>query len=984
MHTVCLGSPHPNNNEFFLEEDIDENLIFTENENHIFTEIVNDDLFGKEIQKIAQNCLDNGSETNKKLVLQKLKEKSQFYKVTKSDHKSNQKKIEGFIDKLITLQSNEVCNEIVQDGLFSKEIQKIALSCLVNKDEITPLINKLTVECSFCYNSKSEIKSKKSKIDRLIIKIAEIKLNKIIILEAGRSNENYESAIEDIALLRKRYKNFVDRECSNGKYESAIKILEESFLPFSKNPLDKEYYYGECGRLYILMGKLKTAEKFLNKQKAYMAKISLEKNEVSSNEIEYLTRKAWMNENSPYTSMTLKDNNKVEELKIVLYDQLNSVSISNFDRCNTYYKLGKIKFGEGSFNNAIKHLNEALKLCNDTQLKMEILEEIGDCYQHLRNDLIAIEFYQKAEKNARELNNLHAIATYLLNMGFCNYRLLLKMDSIRSDKGLDPTREGKIKAIENQFIEALELFSQIESNFDKPEHQVNFFNVHDSAYITYENFLYEENRKEEALKIAQSRRARGLKAFIEKKHSSILGPSAILTPKEMQNLAAEFNTNFIVYSLAPLQYSLNNTPRARLWVISPEKIDSIEFPISQLLKEIEDFPDKMKDVVVYLRLNVKNSLEEIKKEMDYDATISDLTVDHLIDDPKHMQTIGNHSKIQPSSRSALETHLNALKKKIGEINNQLETWYQTLIPNELLDALPKGGETSLTIVPERELARVPFAALRYNKDNVKRYLIEDYPISIAPSVDTLNLLNILKKSVNPQDEGKGKSIAVYSNPRNDLEKGKKEMEEVATHLEDVSNATTMIGNKADRENFFINMNKEQYNYIHLVCHGTDQEAAEKDSIFKGALKFSSKSNTQGEYIYGDDIAKQNIHPELVFMSSCLSGKGKIHQEGNVGLVSAFLSAGAKSVISCHWVLFDSDLTITMVKEFYKSLFEGKSKTKALQEAMLAGLKGNVDRPDKWGLFLFSGLDGKVNVPSKIESNKLSKPYDSDFTMFDFF
>lgn len=91
----------------------------------------------------------------------------------------------------------------------------------------------------------------------------------------------------------------------------------------------------------------------------------------------------------------------------------------------------------------------------------------------------------------------------------------------------------------------------------------------------------------------------------------------------------------------------------------------------------------------------------------------------------------------------------------------------------------------------------------------------------------------------------------------------------------------------------------------------------------------------------------------------------MRREGVVGLTRAFHAAGAPSVISTHWPIEDSSLTISMINSFYLQLKEKKlesvenrdslNKAKALRHMMLGVIQDETVKwdPKRWGAFFLS-------------------------------
>jgi CHAT domain-containing protein len=74
----------------------------------------------------------------------------------------------------------------------------------------------------------------------------------------------------------------------------------------------------------------------------------------------------------------------------------------------------------------------------------------------------------------------------------------------------------------------------------------------------------------------------------------------------------------------------------------------------------------------------------------------------------------------------------------------------------------------------------------------------------------------------------------------------------------------------------------------------------------------------------------------------------------LGLVRAFLKAGASSLVVSLWAVNDRS-SATLMGSFYKALGQGRSARSALRDAML-NLKMDYSNPYYWGAFILIGQE----------------------------
>jgi CHAT domain-containing protein len=127
--------------------------------------------------------------------------------------------------------------------------------------------------------------------------------------------------------------------------------------------------------------------------------------------------------------------------------------------------------------------------------------------------------------------------------------------------------------------------------------------------------------------------------------------------------------------------------------------------------------------------------------------------------------------------------------------------------------------------------------------------------------------------------------------------------------------------------------------------------------FSGLLLslFNEKGQTQDGYLKVKDIFQLHLAADLVVLSACETALGKdLKSEGTIGLPRAFLSSGARSVVSSLWKV-DDEATAELMKRFYQRLHAGDSTDTALRRAQaeLAQIK-DWRNPFYWAAFILQG------------------------------
>jgi len=145
-----------------------------------------------------------------------------------------------------------------------------------------------------------------------------------------------------------------------------------------------------------------------------------------------------------------------------------------------------------------------------------------------------------------------------------------------------------------------------------------------------------------------------------------------------------------------------------------------------------------------------------------------------------------------------------------------------------------------------------------------------------------------------------------------------------------------------------------YNMLHLAVHGdVDNEHPENSKLYFT----KSKDTLDDNFLYSHELFALDIPAELVVLSACNTGTGKIAKgEGIMSLGTAFQYAGTKSLVLTNWEVSDKT-TPKIMEYFYSNLREGKNKAAALQQAKLQFLtttSPETNHPYYWGGFYLLG------------------------------
>ncbi len=122
------------------------------------------------------------------------------------------------------------------------------------------------------------------------------------------------------------------------------------------------------------------------------------------------------------------------------------------------------------------------------------------------------------------------------------------------------------RSAENQFQLALALINARRSELIDYQYRISYLSSLAQFYRDYVDFLVEQNRNAEALRVAESSRARVLTELL----GGSSAPGAAAPPADYRTVARASNNIFLSYWLAPA--------RSFLWVITPSRVSLFKLP----------------------------------------------------------------------------------------------------------------------------------------------------------------------------------------------------------------------------------------------------------------------------------------------------------------------------------------------------------------------------------------------------------------------
>jgi CHAT domain-containing protein/tetratricopeptide (TPR) repeat protein len=298
------------------------------------------------------------------------------------------------------------------------------------------------------------------------------------------------------------------------------------------------------------------------------------------------------------------------------------------------------------------------------------------------------------------------------------------------------------------------------------------------------------------------------------------------------------------------------------------------------------------------------------------------------DDTKFFQMAGGESTIEP-----LVKQYRGLVQNSEPVETELRSLYAGLI--KPLEKHLEGIE-HLGIIPDGALHFLSFSALKSDQG----YLIDRYPIFYSPSASVLEYTFAKRK-----DKKLIKVLAIgnpdLGNYNYDLPLAELEAQSIKWNYPDMD---ILTGANATKEWFVENISK--YGIIHLASHG---EFDEVNPLFSSL--WLSSSNPENRKLTVNEVFGLEINADLVTLSACQTGLGKLNAGELIGLNRAFIYAGTHALVSALWRVDDLSTSVLM-KHFYRN-YVTMNKAKSLRQAQLI-VKRDFPHPSYWAGFNLVG------------------------------
>ncbi|UBF30272.1 CHAT domain-containing protein (plasmid) [Kovacikia minuta CCNUW1] len=605
--------------------------------------------------------------------------------------------------------------------------------------------------------------------------------------------------------------------------------------------------------------------------------------------------------------------------------------------------LGLTYSAKRDFQKGVDSLQAAARLMQqggDLWGKAAVLANLGGAYRNQGNDAKAIDAYEQSLAIVRSLNSPAQEGRILVAMGSV-YRNLKQFDKAVAlyQKGLILTRQvgdetatsyaltnlglmlywqGDLPQAESflrQAIAGREALRTRLGEKDALKVALADMEITNTAYLNLQRTLIAQNKFEAALEVAEQGRARAFAELIAKRLSgSNIAPLPLPTLAHIRQVAKQQNATLVEYSI--LDNSLNVEERGEhgdaqiaIWVVQPS--GQISF--------------------------------------------RQVSLSSLVESQKSLTQLVANGRGTLRIRSLGMAHTQ--KQTQGLSKYPMQALYQLLV-QPIADLLPADPEAKVIFIPQGSLFLVPFAALQ-TLDG--QYLIQRHTLVIAPSIQVLNLTRQAKDQWQKANANSASNLSpalVIGNPtmpkipRGDGElpqqleplPGAEIEAQAIAHLIKTQAITGDAATKA-----FVTQQMQQARIVHLATHGLLEDF--QQSGIPGAIALAPTANDNG-ILTAAELLTLNLQADLIVLSACDTGRGKITGDGVVGLSRSLIAAGTPSVVVSLWSVPDAP-TAALMTEFYRHLLNHSDKAHALRQAMLTTMH-KYPSPIDWAAFILIG------------------------------
>ena len=743
---------------------------------------------------------------------------------------------------------------------------------------------------------------------------------------------------------------------SISQYSEALEFLEKAVISFKRtnNLRGEGRTLSYIGGIYLLKGDTTSGVKILQQSLSISQRIKDQSSEALS--LQSLGSSYLISQD--YILSFEHFQKSLEICKQI--DELGCEGINLYYIGNIYVSLGQytesLKFyerslkiirkiddhkGEGSILNAIafvynklENYPEALEFSKEA---LKISQKVGDrngeglslisiglVYSEIEDYSKALEAAQRSLIIFKKIGDLRGESLTLNILGYTSNKLgnhttaleyaqqslvISRNINARENEGdalniigLALLKSHKEKEAEIAFYKAIEIFESLRPGLTD-ENKVSLFETRKNTYQLQQEVLTNQNKIESALEVSERGRARAFVEILSLKIDRFKNSSLKSIPYQRPNINQIKEISKEQNSLL-IEYSIINKNYLYIWVV---QVDGS---------------------IVYRKVTIPKQISLIE----------------LVDASREVIGVRARGSFQFKQGQLPSNPTDRLKE------------LHKLLIEPIADLLPTDPNAHVIFVPHGELFLVPFPALQDAKGT---YLLEKHTILTAPAIQVLDLTR--KKRQQIDQAGLTEALVVGNPTMPQLTKlgGQPEKltqlpnaEREANQVSDLLKTRAWTGTQATKAAIVPKLS--QARIIHLATHGFLDDL--KGLGTPGAIALAPAGNGEPNdgLLTANEILDLKLNAELVVLSACDTGRGKITSDSVIGLSRSLIIAGASSVMVSLWSVPDAP-TADLMTEFYKNWKERKlDKAQALRQAMLTIMKRPNAQPKDWAAFTLIG------------------------------
>jgi len=256
-------------------------------------------------------------------------------------------------------------------------------------------------------------------------------------------------------------------------------------------------------------------------------------------------------------------------------------------------------------------------------------------------------------------------------------------------------------------------------------------------------------------------------------------------------------------------------------------------------------------------------------------------------------------------------------------------------------ALDLGTADRVVFIPDRDLARVPFAALFDRRTS--RYLIEAVAVASAPSA---SLFLRPSATARPHD---GPELIVAApdltgTPSRRLPDLPGALAEAAALRAIYPTATVLAESEATAGVLIESLRDARM--LHFAGHAV----ANADRVLSSELLLARSDGHDGSVTFADLLAADVLGPPVVVLSACRTADGfTVDREGSLGLAAGFVATGSRAVLSTLWQVED-EVSPALLAGFHRRLVEGLRPSSAWRREVIGRIDDPGSRFETWATF----------------------------------